>query len=94
MEPTISAAAVNSRPPAPPFDAAEFDRINAALWDAARADPGRGEPLLEIAVGVLGSIALPGGSREWTQTEAAQALRRMLQRVLLGSTHKDTEDHR
>lgn len=103
-----------SSPSAPPFDAGEFDRINAALWDKVWKDPGRVEELLSIAVGALGSMAIHPGHvckcpdftkpdptfalcqvhGPYRDNRAEQALRRMLQRVLLGATHEEQEDHR
>jgi hypothetical protein len=62
----------------------EFEHIKAAIYDNPRADPGRLETCLSIALAALGEIAAGAESGEECAAYAQQELRRMEMRVRLG----------
>lgn len=69
----------------------EVESISDAFYDRPWEDPTRYQDGFAILFGVMGSIATAGGSREWSEQEATQALRRVMRRVLHGETEADVE---
>jgi hypothetical protein len=71
------------------FTAQEGAEIHDRIWDAPWSDPGRIEDLLRVAVPALSAIA--AGEVELPDKAAAQVLRTMLRRVLLGGPLNEPE---
>lgn len=70
----------------------EYDTIIEAIWEHPWNDPGRMPALLTTAVSALGEIALLADDTE-AELVATQALRRMMQRVLIGEfEYEDTHE--
>jgi hypothetical protein len=76
------------QPLATPEEVAE---IRKAFYDHPWEDPTRYQDGFAILFGVMGSIAVADGSREWSQQEATQALRRVLRRVLRGEEQAEVD---
>lgn len=62
----------------------EVEEIAEAFYDHPWEDPTRYQDCFRLLFGVMGSIAVADGTREWSQQEATQALRRVMARVLHG----------
>jgi len=91
----MSAELVDPFAPAtqPPLVEGEFDAIREAFYDRPWEDPTRYQDGFAILFGVMGSIAVADGSRGWSQQEATQALRRVMQRVLRGEMQAEVDHH-
>lgn len=76
-----------------PLEEGEADRIAEAVKNEAWHDHGRYPEGFWQLFGVMRSIALPGGSREWTQREATQVLRRIQCRVVDGEEQVEVNRH-
>jgi hypothetical protein len=71
----------------------EFEAIKEAFYDHIWEDRARQGDGFAILFGVMGSIASPGGTREWARAEATQALRRVMRRVLIGEDQAEVDNH-
>jgi hypothetical protein len=71
----------------------EVTAIREAFYDHLWEDPTRYQDGFAILFGVMGSIAVAGGSREWSEQEATQALRRVMARVLRGEMQAEVDHH-
>jgi hypothetical protein len=71
----------------------EFAEICDAFYDRPWEDPTRDRAAVSILLGVVGSIAVGGGSGEWASHEATQALRRVMARVLRGEMDAEVNRH-
>jgi hypothetical protein len=71
----------------------EFTAITEAFYDHPWEDPTRYQDGFSILLGVVGSIAVGGGSGEWASHEATQALRRVMARVLRGEMDAEVNRH-
>lgn len=78
------------QPLATPEEVAE---ISAAFYDRPYEDPTRYQDGFAILFGIMGSIAVADGTREWSQQEASQALRRVMSRVRHGEMQADVDRH-
>jgi len=84
----IEEAEPTSQPPATPE---EVEAIKQAFYNRPWEDPTRYQDGFAILFGVMGSIAVADGTREWSQQEATQALRRVLRRVLHGEDQAEVD---
>lgn len=74
--------------------AEEFNLITAALYDRIWDDSSRFADCLTIALGTLGELACPPEPNAFRmRTEATQALRQMMLRVIRGELEIETGDH-
>jgi hypothetical protein len=80
----MSAELVDPFAPAEPLQEGEADRIAEAVKNEAWHDKGRYPEGFWKLFAFVRVVAEPGGTREWTQREAAQVLRRIQGRVLDG----------
>lgn len=81
-------------PPAfQPLEEGEAERIAEAVKNEAWHDHGRYPEGFWSLFAIMRSIAEPGGSRDWAQREATQALRRLMGRVLAGEEQAEV-NHR
>jgi hypothetical protein len=81
-------------PPAQPLlSEDEFEAITKAFYDRPWEDATRYQDGFSILLGVVGSIAVGGGSGEWASHEATQALRRVMARVLRGEMDAEVNRH-
>jgi hypothetical protein len=80
-------------PPVEPLQEGEFDAIKEAFYDRPWEDPTRYQDGFAILFGVMGSIAVAGGTREWSEQEATQALRRVMARVVHGEMQAEVNHH-
>jgi len=71
----------------------EFTEICEAFYDRPWEDPTRYQDGFAILLGVVGSIAVGGGSGPWASQEATQALRRVMQRVVRGEIEAEVNRH-
>lgn len=71
----------------------EFHAISKAFYDKPSEDPTRYQDGFSILLGVVGSIAVGGGSGEWASHEATQALRRVMARVVRGEMDAEVNRH-
>jgi len=69
----------------------ELEAISEAFYNRPWEDPTRYQDGFAILFGVMGSIAVADGSREWSQQEATQALRRVMRRVLIGEDQAEMD---
>lgn len=69
----------------------EVEAIKDAFYDRPWEDPTRYQDGFHILFGAMRAIAITGASREWTQQEATQALRRVMQRVLRGEVQAEVD---
>lgn len=78
------------------FTREEYDEITGAIYNRLWDDPTRIPDCFAIAYAALGTFAVaePGLDGEYVRREAAQAIRRMMRRVLDGELQAETEDHR
>lgn len=88
----MSAELVDPFAPAPePLQEDEFEEIAKAFYYRPWEDPTRYQDGFAILLGVVGSIAVGGGSGVWASQEATQALRRVMQRVVRGEMEAEVE---
>jgi hypothetical protein len=71
----------------------EFEAISEAFYDRPWEDPTRYQDAFAILFGVMGSIAVADGTRQWSQQEATQALRRVMRRVQHGDQQAEVDRH-
>lgn len=71
----------------------EFAAIKERFLDRPWEDPTRYEDGFNILFGIMGSIAVAGGTREWCEQEATQALRRVMRRVVVGEDQAEVSRH-
>lgn len=71
----------------------EFEAIGERFSDRPWEDPTRYQDGFLILFGVMGSIAVAGGTREWCEQEATQALRRVMRRVVVGEDQAEVNRH-
>lgn len=71
----------------------EFAEITDAFYDRPWEDPTRYQDGFAVLIGVVGAIAVGGGSGEWASHEATQALRRLMTRVLHGEEQAEVNRH-
>lgn len=71
----------------------EFQEICEAFYDRPWDDLTRYQDAVSILFGVMGSIAVGGGSGEWASHEATQALRRVMKRVRHGEMQAEVDHH-
>jgi hypothetical protein len=76
-----------------PLEEGEFQRIANAFYDRPWEDPTRYQDGFATLLGVVGAIAVGGGSGEWASHEATQALRRLMARVLHGEEQAEVNRH-
>lgn len=69
----------------------EVEAIGEAFYDHPWEDPTRYQDGFAILFGVIGSIAVADGTREWSQQEATQALRRLMRRVRHGEDQAEVD---
>jgi hypothetical protein len=69
----------------------EVKAISEAFYDHPWEDPTRYQDGFAIMFGVMGSIAVAGGTREWSEQEATQALRRVMARVVRGEMQAEVD---
>jgi len=80
-------------PPTKPLEEGEAERIAEAVKNEAWHDHGRYPEGFWTLFAIMRSIAEPGGSRDWAQREAVQALRRLMGRVLHGEEQAEVNRH-